>query len=212
MSEKLSGDAPERAIEDRERHKKHKHSLLSEKETILNASQAPIGTYTQETYDGITGNRIKFKGPMIPLYITSDILDAVFMDFVDGNPDNAALKAKQIDVHGNIVPVADGDETDATMAHPSVMTEFNIRGGKITDDDKIHAMSGMAAGRALLAQYTSPSDIFIGTGAKPIMVKDYYVLKNGLAGRTKGLAPSLKTNVIATANSTVLARLAAALR
>ena len=94
MSEKLSGDAPERAIEDRERHKKHKHSLLSEKETILNASQAPIGTYTQETYDGITGNRIKFKGPMIPLYITSDILDAVFMDFVDGNPDNAALKAK----------------------------------------------------------------------------------------------------------------------
>ena len=45
-----------------------------------------------------------------------------------------------------------------------------------------------------------------------MVVKDYYVLKLGLSGRPKGLAPSLKTNVIATANSTVLARLAAALR
>ena len=149
---------------------------------------------------------------MIPLYITSDILDAVFMDYVDGNPDNAALKAKQIDANGNIVAVADGEEINASGAHPAVITELNIRGGKITDDDKVHALSGTAAGRAMLAQYTSPADIFIGSGAKPIMVKDYYVLKMGLAGRTKGLAPSLKTNIIATANSTVLGRLAAALR
>ena len=55
MAVKLSGDAPERAIEDRERHKKHKHGLLYDKETILNASQAPKGTYTQEYYDGVTG-------------------------------------------------------------------------------------------------------------------------------------------------------------
>ena len=73
-------------------------------------------------------------------------------------------------------------------------------------------MSGSQAGRALLAQYTSPSDIFIGSGAKPMTVKDYYVLKTGLSGRTKGLAPSLKTNVIANANSTILTRLAATLR
>ena len=82
MSEKLSGDAPERAIEDRERHKKHKHSLLSEKETILNASQAPTGTYTQEFYNTTTGDRVKFKGPMIPLYLTSDILDALLWNML----------------------------------------------------------------------------------------------------------------------------------
>ena len=148
---------------------------------------------------------------MIPLYITSDILDALYMDYVDGNDENNALHAKKIDANGNIV-ADDGAATDASVAHPDVMTEFNIRGGKITDDDKIHALSGTQAGRALLAQYISPSDIFIGSGAKPMVFKDYYVLKLGLSGRPKGLAPSLKTNVIATANSTVLARLAAALR
>ena len=212
MAEKLSENAPERAIEDRERHKKHKQGLLTEKETILNASQAPKGTYTQEYYDGISGNRIKFMGPIIPLYITSDVLDAVFMDYIDGNAGNNALRAKKIDDNGNIVAVAADAVTDASGGHPAVMTEYALRGGKITDDDKVHTMSGTEAGRAMLAQYTSPSDIFIGSGAKPIMVKDYYVLKAGLAGRTKGLAKSLQTSVIANSNSTVLGRLAAALR
>ena len=133
------------------------------------------------------------------------------MEYVDGNAANNALHAKKIDDNGNIV-ADDGAATNASGAHPAVMTVFNIRGGKITDDDKVHALSGTQAGRVLLAQYTSPSDIFIGTGAKPIMVKDYYVLKLGLSNRTKGLASSLKTNVIATSNSTVLARLTAALR
>ena len=209
MAQKYSTDAPEKGLESRERHKKHKKGILSEKESTLAASTAPRASYTQE-YWNATGDLIKFMGPMIPLYITPDILDAEFLNYIGGHTYPDAIPCKKVDDHGSIVD--DADTITDVDSHPKAMAELSTRGGRITDDDKVHVMSATKEGRTVLSQYLEPSDVFLGTGGKPMLVKDYYVLKTGISGRGSGLAATLKSKKIATGNAKILNKLAIALR
>ena len=209
MAQKYSTDAPEKGLESRERHKKHKKGILSEKESTLAASTTPRASYTQEYWDA-AGDLIKFMGPMIPLYITPDILDAEFLNYVGGHTYDD-IPCKKVDEHGSIVD--DGVSTvDEVDQHPKAMAELSTRGGRITDDDKLHVMAATKEGRTILAQYLEPSDVFLGTGGKPMLVKDYYVLKAGISGRGPGLAATLKSKKIATGDANILNKLAIALR
>ena len=210
MAQKYSTDAPEKGLESRERHRKHKKGILTEKEATLAASTAPRSSYTQE-YWNATGELIKFMGPMIPQYLTPDILDAEFLNYIGGHTYPAPIPYK-------VVTPATGEiEDDATSitdvpAHPKAMAELSTRGGRISDDDKLHVMAATKEGRAILSQYMEPSDVFLGTGGKPMLVKDYYVLKAGISGRAAGLAATLKSKKIATGDASILNKLAIALR
>ena len=213
MAQKYSTDAPEKGLESRERHKKHKKGILTEKEATLAASTAPRASYTQEYWDG-AGELIKFMGPMIPLYITPDILDAEFLNYIGGHTYPAAIPCMVVDIHGAIVdePAGAGSTVTDVAAHPKAMAELSTRGGRITDDDKIHVMASTKEGRTVLSQYLEPSDVFLGTGGKPMLVKDYYVIKTGISGRGSGLATTLKSKKIATGDANILNKLAIALR
>ena len=209
MAQKYSTDAPEKGLESRERHKKHKKGILTEKESTLVASTAPRASYTQEYWNG-DGDLVKFMGPMIPLYVTPDILDAEFLNYIGGHTYPAAIPCKKVDAHGSIVD--DADTITDVVAHPKAMAELSTRGGRITDDDKLHVMAATKAGRTILSQYLEPSDVFLGTGGKPMLVKDHYVIKTGTADRGAGLAATLKSKKIATGDAQILNKLAIALR
>ena len=47
---KFSGDTPESKIEKAARHKKVGHGVLTEKEALFNAANAPSGTYVQRIF------------------------------------------------------------------------------------------------------------------------------------------------------------------
>ena len=196
MAQKYSTDAPEKGLESRERHKKHKKGVLSEKESTLTASTAPRASYTQEYWDA-NGDLVKFMGPMIPLYLTPDILDAEFLNYIGGHTYPEDIPCKKVDDASGAI-VDDASVVKDVDSHPKAMAELSTRGGRITDDDKLHVMAGTKEGRTILSQYLEPSDVFLGTGGKPMIVKDYYVLKTGISGRTSGLASTLKSKTIAT--------------
>ena len=211
MAQKYSTDAPEKGLESKERHRKHKKGLLSEKEATLAASTAPRSSYTQEYWDG-DGELIKFMGPMIPLYLTPDILDAEFLNYIGGHTYPAAIPYKVVDADTGAINDDAADTITVVPAHPKAMAELSTRGGRISDDDKLHVMAATKEGRAILSQYMEPSDVFLGTGGKPMLVKDYYVLKGGISGRGAGLAATLKSKKIATGDVNILNKLAIALR
>ena len=63
-----------------------------------------------------------------------------------------------------------------------------LRGNPITDDDKMRLLASHSEGRARLAEYTEPTDLFLkDRSAKPYHVKDYYVTKAGLQVKAEAL-------------------------
>ena len=200
---KFSADAPEKLLENKERKHKRARGILTEREEILGSSQVPQGAYTQEYYDG-TGNRVKFTGVMIKLYLDSAMLDSIFLDFIGGN-NHANVMGLKLNGAGKMVNDA---AVDIKADHPAIMSELLLRGGPITDNDKLHAMAGTKVGRAMLSQFIEPNDLFVGDASlKPMYVKDYYVLSAGISGTAAGLSKTVTAKNAVTANATFLERL-----
>ena len=76
-----------------------------------------------------------------------------------------------------------------------LLIDFVMRGGVISDDDMIKAMSYNKDGRAILKKYASPSDIFVKSKTlQPYSVKDYYLEEEGIAKTKSGLTDALKSD------------------
>ena len=200
---KYSQDAPEKAIEDRAIHAPVKHGVFDKKDELFAAPTAPSSTYVQEYYNA-TGERIKFVGTMIPLYITPEVLDAEFAQFIAGGADVAFIP-KVKDANGKY---EDDAATNYGAANTNIAMNFIVRGGPITMEDKIHAMSGTKVGRQILSQYVEPSDIFLKDGSvKPVMVKHYYVIPDGITGQAAGIDRTVRSTAVYGGMSGVLATL-----
>ena len=77
---------------------------------------------------------------------------------------------------------------------PDLGTEFLIRGGAITEDDMIKSFGSTKDGRAILAKYATPSDIFVKSKTlQPYSVKDYYLEPEGIAKTKSGLTETLQS-------------------
>ena len=138
------------------------NGVYSKKEALFEAPTAPSGTYVQEYYNA-AGDLIKFIGTYIPLYITPQLLDWEFTEFIK----------------------------DAANAH--IMAELLSRGGAISNEDKLRALSSTKAGRLRLKEYKNPLNILIrDSEISPILVKDYYIEDNGIAGTGRGPRPNVK--------------------
>lgn len=200
---KFSADAPEKLLENKERKQKRARGILTTREEILGASQVPQGAYTQEYYDE-NGNRVKFTGVMLKLYLDSAMLDSVFLDFIGGN-NHANVTGLKLDLTGKMVADV---PVDIKAAHPAIMSELLLRGSPITDNDKLHAMAGTKEGRVMLSQFVEPNDLFVGDASlKPMYVKDYYVLTDGINKMPSGLSKTVTSKNAVTANATFLEKL-----
>ena len=127
MAQKFSNDAPEKGLETRERHKKHKKGILLEREATLGASSAPRASYTQEYWDA-NGNLVKFMAPLIPLYLTSDILDAEFLNYIGGFTYLPPLRCKVEGDGGVIVdaPAGDGNTVSIVPPHNKAILKLEV--------------------------------------------------------------------------------------
>jgi hypothetical protein len=153
---KFSEDTAEDQAEKREISSRVGRGLLSDKEALYGAPTAASGTYVGEVFDA-NGNVQRFIGAKKPLYITPEVLDFEFVEYLKD------------------------DKTGA-------LAEVTSRGKPPSNEDKIVIMARTEAGRTKLKEYATPSELFaVDSGAKPMLVKDYYLEKDGLKGQMRGI-------------------------
>ena len=161
---KFTDDTPAEVAEKKEISSRVGRGLLTDKEALYGAPTAPSGTYVGEVIDA-AGNVIRFIGAKVPLYITHDILDFEFVEFLKKHPDN--------------------------------MADVVSRGTMPTDEDKIVIMAGHLDGRTTLQGYQDPTELFAtDSGAKPMLVKDYFLEPSGLSSiKERGVRDSIKHKI-----------------
>ena len=161
---KFTDDTPAEAAEKREISTRVGRGLLTDKEALYGAPTAPSGTYVGEVIDA-AGNVIRFIGAKVPLYITHDILDFEFVEFLKD--------------------------------HKESLAEVVSRGTMPSDEDKIVIMAGHKDGRDTLKKYQDPTELFAtDSGAKPMLVKDYFLDPAGLSSiKARGVRASIKHKI-----------------
>ena len=77
------------------------------------------------------------------------------------------------------------------------MAEVVSRGSMPTDEDKIVIMAGHLDGRTTLQGYQDPTELFAtDSGAKPMLVKDYFLDPAGLSSiKARGVRDSIKHKI-----------------
>ena len=180
---KFTDDTPAEAAEKREISSRVGRGVLTDEEALYGAPTAPSGTYVGEVFDA-AGEVVRFIGAKVPLYITPEILDFEFVEYIKD--------------------------------HKDAMAEALSKGKSLSNEDKIIIMAGTKAGRKKLGEYKDPAEIFAtDSGAKPMLVKDYYLEENGLMGVARGVRPSLKTKIgekLSLTNQTLVGALGKAIK
>ena len=143
--------------------KRYNDGLLTPFEELTIAPKGPTGSYEQGYY-AADGEYVEFAGAYVPLYCTPEILKVEFTSFL--GKDSAQDIKNSLFLHG---------------------------AGNISLEDMIRHMAKKKVGRQALAKYSEPSDIFLDRTLKPFVVKDYYILPDGLVGTTSGLTATLKS-------------------
>ena len=144
--------------------KRYNDGLLTPFEELTIAPTGPTGSYEQGYY-AADGEYVEFAGAYVPLYCTPEILKVEFKSFL-------------------------GKDSAQDIKDSLIMSGA----GNISLEDMIRHMAKKKVGRQALAKYSEPSDIFLKDRTlKPFVVKDYYILAEGLAGTVSGLTATLKS-------------------
>ena len=180
---KFTDDTPAEAAEKRDISSRVGRGILSDKEALYGAPTAPSGTYVGEAFDA-AGEVVRFIGAKVPLYITPEVLDFEFVEYIKDDK--------------------------------SAMAEALSKGKTLSYEDKIVIMAATKKGRKKLGEYSVPTEVFAtDSGAKPMLVKDYYIEENGLMGVVRGVRPSLKVKLgekLSLANETLVTAFAKAVK